>query len=125
MNTDHASEQVVTPGGSWYTYMLVCDNKTYVGMTNNLDRRLRQHNGEISGGAKYTHGGQWRRHVFVTGFQDKIAALRFEWRWKYFTKKRSRAATATDRRMGALNDTMEFYKDLMPGLEFFLEGDSG
>jgi hypothetical protein len=28
--------------------------RTYVGITNNLTRRLRQHNREISGGSKYT-----------------------------------------------------------------------
>ena len=34
-------------------YLLVNDkcNNTYVGITNNLERRIRQHNGEIKGGA--------------------------------------------------------------------------
>ena len=31
-----------------------CCEKTYVGMTNDFFHRLRQHNGEIKGGAKYT-----------------------------------------------------------------------
>jgi predicted GIY-YIG superfamily endonuclease len=105
----------------WYTYLLVSDNKTYVGMTNNLQRRLRQHNCEIAGGAKYTHGHTWIRMCYVSGFPDKIGALRFEWRWKYFTRKHPSAPTSYDRRIAALSDTLEFYKDLMPGLEVIWE----
>ena len=40
----------------WFCYLLINtnNNSTYVGVTKNLERRLRQHNGEISGGAKAT-----------------------------------------------------------------------
>ncbi|WP_321275774.1 GIY-YIG nuclease family protein [Thiomicrorhabdus indica] len=39
----------------WVVYLLRCaDNSFYCGITNNLEKRLRQHNGEIKGGAKYT-----------------------------------------------------------------------
>lgn len=39
----------------WCTYILECNDGTlYCGITNNLARRLQQHNGEIPGGAKYT-----------------------------------------------------------------------
>ena len=30
------------------------NTKTYLGITNNLERRIRQHNRELAGGAKYT-----------------------------------------------------------------------
>ena len=113
------------PTSHWFTYLLASNNKTYVGMTNNLQRRLRQHNGELSGGAKYTKGHSWRRLAFVQGFVDKIQALRFEWRWKYFTRKNAKAATSKDRRVKALADTMEFYKDLMPTLEIVWETEDG
>ena len=59
--------------------------KTYVGATIDPNRRLRQHNGEISGGARATSGKTWTRRFLVGGFEK--AALRFEWRWKYLTRQ--------------------------------------
>lgn len=39
----------------YYTYILRCaDNSLYTGKTTDIKKRLRQHNGEIKGGAKYT-----------------------------------------------------------------------
>jgi predicted GIY-YIG superfamily endonuclease len=71
-------------GGSrgWVCYTIVAGRRTYVGVTNNLRRRLRQHNGLIKGGAKATRGapGQWRICWYVRGFQDYRTALQFEWR---------------------------------------------
>ena len=67
-----------------------CDggrNKTYVGATVNPNRRLRQHNCEITGGARATKGRRWQRRFLVGGFADERAALRFEWRWKYLTRQ--------------------------------------
>jgi len=53
---------------------------TYIGTTNDLQRRLRQHNGEISGGAKSTRGrGPWKIGFVISGFMDRKHALQFEW----------------------------------------------
>jgi len=42
---------------TWVVYLLKCaNNSLYCGITNDMARRLRQHNGEIQGGAKYTRG---------------------------------------------------------------------
>ena len=44
-----------TPQNNWLIYLLECrDDSLYCGITNNLEKRLKQHNGEIKGGAKYT-----------------------------------------------------------------------
>jgi len=74
----------------WKCYLLETVSgppKTYVGVTPDLDRRLRQHNGELSGGAKATHGRAWKRACHVTGFPDSRAALQFEWRWKQIARR--------------------------------------
>ena len=40
----------------WLIYILECrDGSLYCGITNNIEKRLKQHKGEIIGGAKYTH----------------------------------------------------------------------
>jgi len=72
---------------SWICYILQSHKfpgknpRTYVGITNDLTKRLRQHDGEISGGAKSTAGkGPWKIAAFVGGFTGKQEALQFEWR---------------------------------------------
>jgi len=76
-----------------YVYLLLSsDNATYIGATVDLDRRLRQHNKEIKGGAhatgaKVAKGETWIRAAHVKNFPDWQAALQFEWRWKQISRK--------------------------------------
>lgn len=63
------------------------EDKTYVGKTNNLKRRLLQHNGVLKGGAKYTTSYRpWRVVFVVGGFSSEAEALRFEWAMKHRRK---------------------------------------
>jgi predicted GIY-YIG superfamily endonuclease len=64
-------------------------NKTkfYIGYTNNLQRRIKQHNQIISGGAKATKGYKWEYYAIITNFRSHIEGLQLEWRLKHSTKK--------------------------------------
>lgn len=58
-------------------------NKTYVGASCDLTKRLRQHNGEIAGGAAQTRGARpWTVQCTVTGFETRQHALQFEFAWR-------------------------------------------
>lgn len=66
-------------------------SNTYVGITNHWERRLRQHNGELVGGARRTRGLRpWRRVAYICGFADRNAAERFEWSMHHPRKRRLR-----------------------------------
>ena len=72
-------------------YIIFNNNCSYVGITNNIKRRLRQHNGEIKGGAKYTslynNDSLWQYGCYINGFKSKQDALRFEWALKHIKPK--------------------------------------
>jgi hypothetical protein len=67
-----------------YCYLLYIPgtNRTYIGATNDPAHRLKQHNGELTGGAKATKGHQWTQAFYVSGFPDWSNTLQFEWAWK-------------------------------------------
>ena len=87
-----------------FVYLLesVDEKKTYVGATVDVKRRLRQHNGELKGGAKYTSGGMWRLVCYVKNFPCWVDALQFEWMWKFWTRKTPKGKPL-QRRLEALN----------------------
>jgi predicted GIY-YIG superfamily endonuclease len=93
---------------SFYVYLLESSNHaTYIGATVDLNRRLRQHNKEIKGGARATSakvvkGETWTRRCYVRGFPDWKAALQFEWAWKFYSRKLSASLFPMERRKRAL-----------------------
>jgi len=70
-----------------FVYLLQSKQKMYIGATVDLERRLRQHNGDVKGGAKATRGRIWKRVAYVSGFPDWKTTLAFEWRWKQLSRK--------------------------------------
>ena len=95
-----------------YVYLLVSTKgNTYVGATVDLDRRLRQHNKEIKGGAhatgvKVSQGETWTRAAHVSGFPDWPATLQFEWRWKQLSRKLPLKINPLERRIKALKELL-------------------
>lgn len=76
----------------WYVYVIQSLTPlpgkvigfTYVGCTNDPVRRLRQHNGEISGGGKYTSKHRpWEARALWGPYKDRSDALRAEYALKH------------------------------------------
>lgn len=84
---------------------------TYIGATVDINRRLRQHNKEIKGGAhatgmKVDQGETWHRVCYVKNFPDWTAALQFEWRWKQLSRKLPLKMVPSERRKMALEQLL-------------------
>lgn len=63
----------------WFVYILQCSDKTlYTGVTTDPDRRLRQHNGELVGGAKYTRLRRPVELVWKERHSDRSSACKRE-----------------------------------------------
>ena len=70
-----------------YVYIVKCSDGTlYTGYTNNLNRRIKEHNeGE---GAKYTKGRRPVNLVYSEKFKTKSKALKREYRIKQLSRKK-------------------------------------
>ena len=77
-----------TKRNKWYVYLITNGRRTYVGSTTSVTRRIRQHNREISGGARATRksAGRWKIVCYISGFEDRKEA----YRWEAIVKKRAR-----------------------------------
>ena len=94
-------------------YLLINNenNCTYVGITNNPERRLRQHNGEIKGGAKYTSlkkgNGKWDFYGFILGL-EKNEALSIEKKIHIYSKK-CKGNSPLEKRLNCINHLLKDY----------------
>ena len=68
-----------TTQNNWLIYILKCrDGSLYCGITNNLEKRLKQHKGEIIGGAKYTRSHWPCKLVYKEKSASRSEALQRE-----------------------------------------------
>ncbi|MBX2825581.1 MAG: GIY-YIG nuclease family protein [Gammaproteobacteria bacterium] len=82
-NTDNA------PDLKWYVYMVRCnDDSLYTGIARDPVRREKEHNGELSRGARYTRARRPVRLVFSMRVDSRAVATSQEHR----IKRLSRAA---------------------------------
>ena len=110
-----------------YVYFIKSTNgSTYIGATINLDRRIRQHNKLIKGGAhatsmKANNGEEWSYYCYVENFPSYNEALKFEWRWKHMSRqiqKELPSLTPTERRVEALKRVLALPKSTANALEY-------
>ena len=102
-----------------YVYFIESTNGyTYIGATVNLEKRIRQHNKEIKGGAvatsnKVLNGEIWSYVCYVENFPNFNEALKFEWRWKQISRilqKKNTKQQPRERRLEALKLLLELDK---------------
>lgn len=96
----------------FFVYFIESTNgSTYIGATVNLDKRIRQHNKEIKGGAtatsiKVNQGEAWSYVCYVENFPNWNEALKFEWRWKQISRqiqKKNPKQNPREKRLEALD----------------------
>lgn len=63
----------------YYVYIVQCSDKTYyTGITIDIKNRLRQHNGEIAGGAFYTRNKRPVKLKYTEEYKTHLEASRRE-----------------------------------------------
>jgi len=95
--------------------------QTYVGFTVNPARRLRQHNGELVGGAKYTTrgDGKWRFAAIITAdgnWWTRIAAQQLEYAEKHCRSLRWRRQGIASTAAASLAISRAFRFEGHPGI---------
>lgn len=110
-----------------YVYFIESTNgSTYIGATINLDKRIRQHNKEIKGGAKATsnkvnNGEIWSYICYVENFPNFNEALKFEWRWKQLSRliqKKNPKINPKEKRLDALKQLLALDRPTSKALLF-------
>jgi predicted GIY-YIG superfamily endonuclease len=103
----HQFWTMAAPQRSDFVVYLICSgtSRSYVGITKNLPNRLRQHCGEIQGGARATRGrDNWRLVARISGLKNDRQVRQLEYRLHH-PVQRHRGGTPLDRRMRELCDT--------------------
>lgn len=71
----------------YFVYILKCsDNTLYTGITTDIARRVRQHNWEILGGAKYTASRRPVKLVYQEEHNDRSDATKREYAIQKFSR---------------------------------------
>lgn len=105
------------PRMSYFVYWIQSGPRAYIGATVNPRKRLRQHNGEIAGGAARTRNrGPWHFHCVISGFRTWKEALQYEWAAKYHTR-RARGISARKDALEELNRKDRWTSNSPPAAE--------
>ena len=100
----------------YIVYLLVNtgNNYTYLGITNNSKNRLRKHNGELVGGARYTKNfkgtGIWKYYLQIHNL-TKSQALSIERKVKN-RRHHAKGKTSLEKRIYCIDQTLKEYNDI-------------
>ena len=76
----------------YYTYIVQCaDGTYYIGKTYDLQHRVKQHNGLLAGGAKYTRQRNPVKLVYYEQHANNKFASTREWELKQLTRQQKEA----------------------------------
>ena len=105
-NRRRGAEPPTEPPTDWKFYIIYHTGcgATYAGVSPDPVRRLRMHNGEICGGAKYTtsKGPGWVHICLVSGFPTKQNSMQFEWAIKHVAPRNVGGLESRLRKLGIL-----------------------
>lgn len=81
-----------TKAAAWHVYLLRCaDGTFYTGITTDPARRLRQHNGELSGGARYTQARRPVELAWQGACESRSAAAKAEYRIRRLSRQQKKS----------------------------------
>jgi putative endonuclease len=81
----------------YYFYILRCnDNSLYCGQTNNLERRVKEHNYNKNKSAKYLRGKTPVLLIYQEEYSTLQEAMKREWQIKKWTKAKKEALVKDD-----------------------------
>jgi len=87
----------------YYVYILRCEgDNLYTGITTDVPRRVRQHLGQLAGGAKYTATHRPRAIAMVWSAPDRAAASRLEYGVKHLSRREKDRLLAEPARLADL-----------------------
>jgi putative endonuclease len=79
--------QIMKAKSQWWVYFVCCaDNSFYTGITTDLIRRVRQHNGELVGGARYTRARQPVSLAYAVKSDTRSSASALEYKLRKLPK---------------------------------------
>lgn len=86
---------VPVSGGGWFVYILLCaDGTLYTGVAIDVQRRLREHNGDARLAARYTRSRRPLTLVYSEPAADRAAACRREAAIKRLPRRAKQALIA-------------------------------
>lgn len=81
---------------NYFVYIVKCiDGSFYTGIATNLEKRIKEHNGQLKGGAKYTRGKGPVKLVHAEEYKTRSEALKREAEIKKMSKTNKEAVIKT------------------------------